>query len=882
MFGRRKRMLADLDRDIRDHIARETQDNMDRGMSPEDAHYAALRKFGNIRRVKEDTRAIWIAVWLEQLAQDARFGLRMLRKSPGFTIVAVVTLALGIGASTVVFSAFYNLLFNAFAARDAARLVVPMGEGTEPLSCTLDDIEAIRAQNQVFEDIAGFEHEISLVSYGQETRQLQSSRVTANAFDFYGVPAFLGRGVASEDGMAGAAPVFVLGYNAWKNEFNADMSVLGRHFTVDGEPRTLVGVMPPRFQAFGALQQMWIPFDAVGAARSPQFVSQQTSEMLARLKPGVSLATASANLDVIVKRLTKMHPEDFPKNFTARVVSATDFLMGPYGIGGAGGSEYGFKSLLFNLLAAVMILLLIACSNVANLLFARATVREKEIAVRSALGATRGRLIRQLLVESAVLALGACVVGCAFAYFGTKGAASMIPHKGLSIGGEVVIGLNPIVLLFALGVTMLTVVLCGLAPALHSLSSDLNSAMAGSRKGTNGGARRGRLRSVLVIGEVALSIVLLVGAGLVIRSFYVLTHVDIGFDPKHLLIAAFGNRDDARTPEQNEALLTSILQKLRALPGVSEAALNYSLIGYNGGAGSKFTVAGAARSGEGGVERCGASLFQTLGLRLLRGRWFTEGREESASHVAVINETLARSFFGDADPVGKQLEVRPVRSDPRTTPAESYEIIGVAADVKNFGGPKQPVRPMAYVPYGKFTGFVVLVRTNEDPRSMMRAVQQQIWNLDSSMIFYQFEPIEETLDKLTYSTPRFGVAALAPLAGIGLLLVVIGIFSTMAYTVSLRTHEIGIRMALGAQPSNVSQMILVSGARLIAVGSLIGFLVSQGLTRFLSSQIWGIPSTDPWTFGGVIALILIVGIAACYIPARRAMRVDPMIALRHE
>jgi predicted permease len=801
------------------------------------------------------------------MLQDFRYGLRSFRKDWRLATVAIFALALGIGASTVVFSVFYNLLFNAFAAKNSSRLVVLMRSDLEPLSCSAADIEAIREQNQVFEDIVAYGRGISLVSDGRETYQLYSSQVDANAFDFYGVHALLGRGIIPEDGRLVAAPVFVLSYDAWRSDFNSNVGVLGRHFTVNGQERTLVGIMPPRFHAFGALQQMWIPSNAVGGY------------MLARLKLGVNVAAASADLDAIVQRLAKDHPDDFPKNLRVRVESATDFLLGPYGIGGAEGSEYGLKRLLYNLLVAAAILLLIACSNVANLLLAKATTREREIAVRLALGATRRQLVRQLLVESSVLATAACLVGCAFAYLGMIGAAAVIPHKGLGIGGEVVIGLSPGVLLFALGATALTIVGCGLVPALYAVPRDVNSGMA--RKGTNESPTAGSFRSALVIGEVALSLVLLVGTGLLIRSFYVLKNVDLGFDPNHLLIAVFGDRDDKRTPEQNKVLLDRILQKLKAMPGVSDAALNYTLPGYNGGGGSELSVSGSNWSEEGGIESCGASLFHTLGLRLLQGKWFSDDNGESAQRVAVINKTLARKFFGERDPIGSQLEVKPIHSGSGEK-TESYEIVGVVSDVKNYDGPKRPVRPMAYIPYRSVEGFVILVRTNVKPRSMMRAIQQEIWSFDSSMIFEQFEPMEDTFDRLTYSAPKFGVAALAPLACIGLLLVVIGIFSVMAYTVSLRTHEIGVRMALGAQRANIMRLFLGKGAWLIARGIGIGLAASYLLTRFLESQIWGISAADPWTLGAVLGLIVLVGFTACLLPAYHATAVDPCEALRYE
>src|SRR5216684_4984241 len=466
--------------------------------------------------------------FLDTLIRDFRYASRSIRKDRRFVGTAVFALALGIGAATVAFSAFYNLLFNAFAAKDAGRLVVLSEQNAEsgghtetnlqPLAGSLSDLDAIRGQNQAFEDIIGYHRGLGLLNDGKDNHQVYIGHVTGNAFDFYGVPPLLGRGIIAEDARAEAAPVFVMSYRLWAGEFGGDPSLVGKKFLLSGEPRMLVGVMPARFQAFGALQQVWAPItDTRGASGDKSEPSVDT--MMARLKPGVKLAAASAELDVIVKRLAKSKPEAFPKHFTAKVQSATDFLMGPWGIGTAGGQEtehFDIKHMLYDLLVGVMMLLLIACSGVANLLLARGAVREKEIAVRAALGASRGQLVRQLLVENAVLTMVACAVGCVFAYFGMKVVAAAIPHKGATVGGEAVIGLDLMVLFFTLGVTALTTLLCGLAPALHAVGRDVQPMLTGSGKGSAGEFRHGRFRAGLVVVEVALSIVLLTSAGLMI------------------------------------------------------------------------------------------------------------------------------------------------------------------------------------------------------------------------------------------------------------------------------------------------------------------------------------------------------------------------------
>jgi predicted permease len=833
--------------------------------------------------------------WRENFFRDFRYALRNLGKDKRFALVAIFALALAIGASTVAFSAFYNLLFNAFAARDANRLVVFSWQNAEtadrtelslfPLAGPLSDLNSIRSENQVFEDIIGYHRGIVLLRDGNENHQLYVARVTSNAFDFYGVPALFGRGIAPADGTTGAPPVFVMSYKTWKADFNADPKALGKSFIVDDQPRTLVGVMPPRFQAFGALQQIWVPIsDAEVASGVGRPSSVDT--MMARLKPGVGVAQASAALDVIVKRLAKNRPDDFPNHFSVRALPATDFLMGGWGIGSVGGPEFGMKQMLYNLLAGSAILLLIACSGVANLLLARATVRGKEIAIRAALGAARGRLVQHLLVESSLLAIAAGILGCVFAYFGMKGVAALVPHKGVSIGGEAVIGLDWPILLFALCITTLTTVLCGLAPAFHATRRDLQSSVADGNQGTSGSFRHGRIRAALVVSEVALSVVLLTGAGLMIRSFFQLTHIDLGFNPDHLLFVAFGDRDSRNgwnsSLEQDEIVLRKIVQRLKETPGVTEVAINNSLPGYNPGQRHEVSVPGSTHSEQVGLDGCSESLFQTLQLQMFRGRWLSEGDVRSAQRVAVINQTMALQFFGGEDPIGRQILAKAFEPKGQSARDVYFQVIGVLRDVKDYG-PQVPVIPMAFIPYTVQGGGFLLVKTKVPPASLMHEVREIVWGFNRDEIFApEFGPYQDTFYRLTYSAHEFGLMTFVPLAGMALLLAVIGVFSVMAYTVSLQTHEIGVRMALGAQKNSVLLLVLSNGFRLVAAGILVGLLFSYALTRFLASQISGISATDPWTFTAVVTLVVLVGLAACLLPARSAAQVDPLVALRYE
>jgi predicted permease len=833
------------------------------------------------------------SVFLDTLVRDFRYAVRSLGKDRRFVATAVFALALGIGTATVGFSAFYNLLFNAFAAKDAGRLVMLMEESADaggrpemnlsPLSASLSDLDAIRSQNHVFEEVIGYSHGIDLLKYGKDNHQVYVGYVTGRAFNFYGVPPLLGRGIIPDDAKTGAAPVFVMSFKMWATEFNADPNLLGRTFLLNGEPRTLVGVMPRRFQAFGAMNQAWAPIaDTRGTPGSTN--EPPVNYMMARLKAGVTLAAASADLDVIVKRLAKSQPNQFPKHFTARVQSAMDVLMGPWGIGTAGGTEtehFDTKHMLYDLLAGVTMILLIACSGVANLLLARGAAREKEIAVRTALGASRGRLRRQLLTESMVLAIVACLLGCVFAQFGMKVVAAAIPHKGISVGGEAVIGLDSTVLLFTLSVTALTTLLCGLAPALHATGHDVQPALAGSGKGTGGNFRHGRFRSGLVIVEVALCTVLLIGAGLMIRSFYELTHIDLGFNAQNLFFVpvSVGSRTAS---EQDKLIAMKIEEGLRTLPGVVDLAVNNSLPGYNPGGRFQANVPGSVRSETVGFDGCSENLMPMLEMQMALGRWFSASEVSAAQPVAVINQTLAASFFGGENPLGRQIEVKGF--DETVEPAGDlrFQVIGVVRDIRNFG-PQVPALPMAFVPYTIRGGGLIFLKTKGDPALLMNPVRQAVWAVDRDAVFPpEMGPYLHIFYGLTYSTHELGLTTYAGTAAIALLLVVIGVFSVMAYTVSLETRQIGVRMALGAQRADILRMVLKKGLVLLAVGICIGLFASFGLTQFLVSQIWGVSATDPRTFGAVVALVVAAGLAACYLPARKATQVDPMVALRYE
>ncbi len=841
---------------------------------------------------------------MEGSLRDLRYAIRSLRKERRFTFVAVFALALGIGASTVVFSVFYNLLFNAIAARDAGRLVVPVVQDLQKpgyagydyqLWINWADLEYLREHNQLFENLVGSHSGIAAVQYGARMYQLENGHVSPDAFDFYGVAPLLGRGIVAEDGKPGAPPVFVMSYRTWKGEFGGETGIVGKNFVIEGQPTTLIGVMPERFHGFGATQEFWVP---VGEQqRSAEAERRAYVNVLGRVKRGVTLRAASAEVDVLVRRLAAMHPDsdDYPKKFTARVVAANEYLMGPSGGATVFNSKIDLKSILYDLLAAVLMLLLIASSNVANLLLARTTAREKEMAVRSALGASRWQIARHLLMESLLLALCACAAGSFVAWVAMKAVDATIHQKAWAhMSGEAVVGLNGPVLLFAAGITLLTTVVCGLVPALRATSRDLQPQLVGSGKGAGGGVQHGKVRAALVIGQVALSIVLLIEAGLMTRSLYKLTHIDLGFNAKNILVAAFApSRKSDQLPDralisspEGHARFERAVEKIRQVPGVASVAVSNTIPGYGPSGGPRVAVPGETRDVEAGMDECDENCLETLEMRLIAGRWLSRAEVQTRQFAAVVNERLAHALFQDANPVGRQLEVKGFKNRFNHSTANLpenavFEIVGVVGDAKN-AGPQAPVLPMAFIPPMITGDFILQVRTTVDPGSVMHAVQEAVWSVDRGEVFWVLGPLAESLEQHTYLTPEFGVSLSGPLAGIALLLVVIGVFSVMAYTVSLRTQEIGVRMALGAQQGEILKMVLRSGMALIVAGIAIGLFASYGLTRFLASQIWGVSATDPWTFGAVVALVMMTGLAACFLPAQRASGVDPLVALRYE
>jgi len=809
---------------------------------------------------------------MTSLGQDIRYCLRGFRKQPGFVAMAIIALGLGIGSATAIFSVVENVLFEPFPYRDAGRIVSVQvhdmqrsGRGGRGAYSTPEFLE-LRRQTHTLEEIVGVNNLDVLYTTREGMERLQGARVTSNTFDFLGIRPLLGRGLHPEDGKSGAPPVFAMSYKMWLKYCNRDPQALGKTFLFNNESRTLVGIMPPRFTYFGA--DIWYPHDPnlsePDADRSYFFLQ-------GRLKPGMTLPDVEHDFEIVTRRLAKIYPDRYPEKFNIHAENLTDMVVGR------------FRNTLLTLLAAVGLLLFIGCTNVANMLLARATSREKEIAIRSALGASRWRIARQMLVESALLTGGGLLLGCLLAYGGVKALVLMIPDD--TIPSEAVITLNWRVLLFSLAVAALTTFLAGLAPALHASRKQLAEPLKDSGKGISGGFRHGGLRKLLVISEIALSLILLAGAGLLMRTMVALQTVDLGLNPDNVLVIRLPlPKDRYKTAAQVQHFYQQLLRRLKTLPGVIAATETSTLPPY-GGIGSEADVPGKSHAEKWRAiyQLCSEGYFPTVGLKLLRGRVLTEQEVSDHRHVAVVNQTLVRKFFGKEDPIGRQITLKDLTKIPDPVKDPSFTIVGIISDAKN-QGIQEPVLPEVFIPY-TLTGFYergILVRTAADPLALQNSVRREIWAVDRGVALTLTGTLKGYLKSFSYSGPQFTLTILSIFAAIGLILVAIGAYSVLAYTVSQQTHEIGIRMALGATEQNVFLIVLRMGAILVSIGLAVGLVASLFLNRLIANQLWGVKPHDPLTMISVILVIAIIGTIACLIPARRATRVDPVVSLRYE
>ena len=807
---------------------------------------------------------------MQSLWQDLRYGMRGIRGNPGFSLLAMLTLALGIGAGTTMFSVIKNVLLSPFPYKDAEQIAAfrihDLDRGRPGGRSDMKPAEYLefRQQNHVFSRDTGGGNEDVLWSTGVGTERLDGAYVTPDTFQFLGVAAQVGRATTPEDAKPGAPPVFVMSYKMWRTRFSLDPTILGRIFVLNGTPTTLVGIMPKRFTKRGA--DIWRPVELDRADTERWFIYQ------GRLKPGVSLKQVEADLLPIAQRWAKDHPKDYPKRFSIEASSYVDSIVGP------------FRKTLFTLGAAVALLLLIACANVANMLLARSTARDREMAIRAALGASRWRVVRQLLVESVLLGLGGGLLGCGFAYAGIQALVAAIPLG--AIPQEAEIGLDLPVLAFSLGLTVFTALLFGLAPALQLARHNIVEPLKDSGRGVSGGFRRGRLRNALVIVELALSLVLLTGAGVMMRTFVALQTVDLGFNPHNILVARLPfPKGQYKTAAEKQRFFSQLLPKVKALPGVVDATETSTLPPY-GGIPTELEVSGATKANHGPViyQLVSEGYCRTLGARLLRGRLMEESEVAGAREVAVVNQTLVTNWFGKEDPIGRQITIKHLGQIPNSPVANPvFEIVGVISDMKN-AGLQDPVRAEILAPYTVTGAFErgILVRTAGNPVSLLNPVRREIWAVDKNVALTMTRTLDDFLSDFSYAQPRFLLAVLGVFAGVALVLVAVGVYGVIAYTVSRQTHEIGIRMALGASRGDVIGMVLRMGLWLVAIGLAVGLAASLAANKVLASELWGVSARDPLTFAAVALVVLAAGGAACWFPARRATRVDPTIALRFE
>jgi len=877
---RRARLDQEHDAEVAAHLDLAIDENRKNGMSAEEARRQALIQLGGVAQTKENYRDHRGVAWLETLFRDLRFALRMLRKSPGFCVVAILALALGIGFSSIVFSIFYNGILNPFPYRDANRLmaisVMDDRNATRQFRPVfhLDEIIAFRNQNHTFEDIVGVSSWDVLYSRKGITELVHGCVMTPNAAEFYGVPPMLGRGLMERDAQPGADPVVLLGYEYWKKEFQQDKSVVGKTMMIDNQARTVIGVMPPRFYLFGADFYALISWDRTEPSMADAMANNEPYFFFPNgiLKKGISRDTANADLFAIAQRLVPLHKDDYPEKFHINTRGFSDAIVGD------------FKQTMFFLIGAVALLLLISSSNVASLLLTHHSARAKEIALRSALGASRGRLIRQLLLESFVLGAVGCLAGSFLAYGGLKAAKTL--DAALQIPGESDISLNWQVLLFAVAVSLLTALLFGLSPAFFAVKKDLRENLQSSGVNANSSQRGGKIRAGLVVGQVALSVLLLVFAGLVIRSFIAITNFDPGISTKNMFVADIhfpGHQYDSA--ESKRAYFEQALARISAIPGVVNAATALGWPIEGGPRTEDVTIPGKPHDKHWttSFEACSEGYFQTLGSRLLRGRLISSSDVASARRIAVVNQTLSDQYFPNQNPIGQQIKFNVLDQIPGTPHDAYFEIVGIVRDFRNVGL-QQSVQPEAFVPY-TFSGFGdrnILVRTAANPNLFVNTFRQVLADVDPNPILSHPETLEGLLHTHEYVKPKFRLISFGTCAGIGLGLALIGLFGVMSYSVALQTQELGVRMALGAQRSDILTLVLRKGVLLVGSGLFLGLLVAFLSVRILQSQLWGVSAFDPGAFVLAPLALLAAGLLACYLPARRATRVDPLVALRYE
>jgi putative ABC transport system permease protein len=811
---------------------------------------------------------------IADLWQDLRYGVRMLLKNPGFSAVVVLTLALGIGANTAIFTVVNALLLRPLPYQEAERLAIVATtmrrERVEVRSTSYPDFVSWRDQNTVFEQIAARNsNSFSLLS-GDEPERVNGELVSANYFSLLGVRAIHGRTfLPEEDRTPDTQRVAIVGYGLWQRRFGGIPNLVGQTIQLSDGNYTVVGIMPEGFRGISDQAELWLPMMMISAARQAsdlQIRDQRWHSTIARLKSGVSLQQAQIEMDTIAHRLEQTYP-DTNTNRGALVTPLHEQLFG------------NMQLMLWILLGAVSCVLLVACANVANLLLQRATTRQKETAIRLALGATTGRLMRQLLTESLILALSGGALGVLVAFWGADFLVALSP---ITFPSFVKLTLDARVLSFNLLISVLTGVLFGLAPALQAARPMLNEVLKDSGRGTSGGLGRSRLLGSLVVSEIALALVLLVGAGLMIRSLQRLQAVDPGFDSERLLTMRFNLPAQKYSRAQIGVFNQQLRERLQALPGVRAVALSTDLpLSGNTSAGPIFLEGQTAVPADSEIRmyrhRVTPQFFSTLGIPLVKGRDFTAGDHAQAPGVVIVSEALARRYWPGENPIGKRL---------RETGSEDpwVSIVGVVADVKYRGLPQNPnADPDVYFPLLQRpnNNLSLVVRTEADPASLTAAIRGELQKLDPNLPVYGVTTMAQRVANQT-TQARFSAWLLGIFGALALLLSAVGIYSVMSYAVEQRTHEVGIRLALGARAGDVLKLVMRQGMRLALLGLALGLSAALALTQLMKGLLFGVAPADPPTYAGIALLLTAVALLACWIPARRATKVDPLVALRCE
>jgi len=865
-------MNDDLDRELRAHLEFEADEQRERGLSAEDAAFAARRALGNRTRISEEVRALspWAAV--DDFAQDLRYGVRMLRKHPGFAIVAALTLALGVGATTAIFSIVDAVLLRPLPYADADRLAMVWENVNLPAYKNAQNTPSPgnfrdwRDQNSTFVDLAAIRGGSWSLTDGGEPIRVEGETVSASLFRLLQIEPLVGRVFTADEERAGAAHVVVLGHALWTDRFGSNPSVVGQTIHLNDEPYTVVGVLPRGFHFPDPTDQLYLPLGL-----TPQQLANHGSHflrVLGRLKPGVTLAQARADLDAVARRLT----QEFPQSNTG--VGVTIVALPEHVVGDV-------RVPLLIMLGVVAFLLLMVCANIGNLLLARASAREREFAVRAALGASRVRLLRQMLAESVLLSAIGGAAGLALAYLGVEALRALAPSTLPRIDD---IKVNGAVAVFDVAVALAAGILCGLVPAMQARRSDYRDALKDEARASISGGRM-RARNVLIVAETALGVVVLVGAGLLLRTFVHLTQVPVGFQSDRVLtfrVALPPGR--YATEPRRTAFYTALAERLQTMPRVTSASaisfLPLSLRGRTTGVSAEGDAPAELPSQARFVDfrSVAPGYFRTMSIPIRSGRDVAWSDTPASRPVVVVSETLARTFWPNQEPLGKWIKLgRPQDKVPMLT------VVGVVGDVRQLDLVRTP-RPAVYFPAAQDhgTGDTLgdwVVRASDDPMSLAVQARAAVWAIDATLPVTRMQTMERVRSAIT-ATQQFNLLLVGIFAVLALLLAAIGLYGVTSYSVDQRTRELGIRVALGAQRREVLRLVLSQGARLAVAGLVAGTVAALALTRFMATLLFGVGARDPLTFAAVGLLLLAVSLVASFVPAHRATRVDPVIALR--